>query len=286
MTPPEDGVGPRRWLGRHPLPAFFALAFGGSWSVFGLLWLVLGGDRLAASRVWHVPFAWGVPLAALAVVRAREGGVRRWLSEVADPRTGVKWYVLAFVVAFLFSDTRALAAGLAGVPLELAQPPTEVLGSFATSLFLAGALEEFGWRGFAQARLQERWDALRAALVVGVAFGVWHLPWVLLGGAGYGEGGVGALAGLTVFTVLASVIFAWLFNGSGGAVPVVMLAHATVNAGGVLEPAGPLPGWLPDTQVGFFLWVALAIGLVAVHGRERLAPAAAPADAPAAPGPS
>lgn len=270
----------RRWLERHPIPSFFVLAFAWSWSVFGLLCLVLGPDRLAGSRAWHVPFAWGPPLAALAVVRAREGAVRRWLAEVADPRTGAKWYLLAFLAAFLFSDARAVAAGLAGVPLELAQPPAEVVASFATSLFVAGALEEFGWRGFAQARLQERWDALRAALVVGVAFGVWHLPWVLLGGAGYGEGGVGALVGLTVFTVLASVILAWLFNGSGGVVPVVMLAHATVNAGTVLEPAGPLPGWLPDTQIGLFLWIGLAALLVAVHGRERLAPAAASDGAP------
>ena len=261
-----------RLVRERPVAAFFVLAFTWSWAVWALLFGLLGPERLAGSRMWHVPFAWGPPLAALAVTRVERGGVRTWLGRVADPRTGARWYLLALVATFLFSDTRSVVAGLAGVPLGLAAPPGEVLGSFFTTLFLAGSLEEFGWRGFAQARLQRRWDALRAAGVVGLAFGLWHLPWVLPGGAGYEGGGLSALVGLTVFTVLASVVFAWLFNGSGGAVPVVMLAHAGVNTGTILEPRGPLPGWLPDTQLGFFLWVALAVALVAVYGRDRLAP--------------
>lgn len=276
-----------RMVRERPVAAFFVLAFAWSWCVWALLYGLLGPERLAGSRMWHVPFAWGPPLAALAVTRVERGGVRTWLAEVADPRTRARWYVLALVVTFLFSDTRSVVAGLAGVPLGLAAPTGEVVGSFLTTLFLAGALEELGWRGFAQARLQRRWDALRAAGVVGVAFGLWHLPWLLMGGAGYEDGGLSALFALTVFAVLASVVFAWLFNGSGGVVPVVMLAHAGVNTGTILEPRGPLPGWLPDTQIGFFLWVALAVALVAGYGRERLAPkrpdgegAAAPASRP------
>lgn len=257
---------------RRPVAAFFVLAYAWSWGLFGVLYLVLGPEDLAGSRVYHVPFAWGPPLAALAATRLAGDDVAGWLRRVADPRTGVGWYLAALLLAFLFANTRSLLAGLAGAGLTLAVPVGEILGPFLTTLFLAGSLEEFGWRGFAQARLQERWDALRAALVVGVAFGLWHLPWVLLGGAGYGGGGLPALGGMVVFTVLASVVFAWLFNGSGGVVPVVMLAHATVNTGTVLEPAGPLPEWLPRTQLGFFLWVALAVVLVVVHGRERLAP--------------
>lgn len=259
-------------LRRHPVVAFFVLAFAYSWGVWALLHGVLGPERLASSRMWHVLFAWGPPLAALAVTRAERGGVRGWLGEVADPRTGVGWYVLALVATFLFSDTRSVLAGLVGVPLGFAAPPAEVLQTFLLTLFLAGALEEFGWRGFAQARLQERWDALRAAGMVGVAFGVWHLPWILMGGAGYEGGGLSGLLTLTVFAVLASVVFAWLFNGSGGVVPVVMLAHAGINTGTILEPRGPVPDWLPETQLGFFLWIALAIVLLGAYGRERLAP--------------
>lgn len=261
----------RRAVRRHPVAAFFVLAFAVSWAEFGLLYALLGAERLASSRLFHVPFAWGPPLAAV-IVTWSEGRLGAWLRAVADPRARPAWYVLALLLPFLFSDTRSVLAWLAGVPPGFAVPPAEVLESFALTLFLAGSLEEFGWRGFAQYRLQERRDALVAAVVVGVAFGLWHLPWVLLGGAGYGGGGAVAVAAMVLFGVLASVVFAWLFNGSGGTVPVVMLAHAGINTGTILEPAGPLPGWLPDTQLGLFLWLGVAVVLVAVYGRRRLAP--------------
>jgi len=242
--------------------------------VFGLLYLAVGGDQLTATQWGQIPFAWGPPIAALVVVNATGEDVRTWLWNLADPRTNIKWYLLAVMVGFLLADTTSLLAGIAGVPLELAQPPGEIVVSFLVSLFLAGALEEFGWRGFAQRRLQKRSDALVGAILVGLAFGVWHTPWLLLGGAGYGDGGVGALAVLTFFGVLMSIIRAWLFNASHGTLPVVMLTHATVNTGSIFEPVGPLPNGLPRTQLGLFVWIALVIALVAVYGREYLAPRA------------
>lgn len=267
-----EGRSPRTWLGRRPVAAFFLIAYAWSWGLFVLLRAVLGPEELAGSRLWHVPFAWGPPLGAIAACRLAGGDPWGWLRRVANPRTGARWYLAAFALGLLFSNTRPLLAGLSGVGLALAAPVGEVLASFFLTLLLAGSLEEFGWRGFAQLRLQERHGALLAAAIVGVGFGLWHLPWLLLGGAGYDAGGAGAVVGLTLFAVLASVIFAWLFNGSGGAVPVVMLGHASINVGTILEPAGEVPGWLPETQLGLFLWVGLALLLVLRYGHRDLAP--------------
>ena len=257
---------------RRPVLSFFVLTFAYSWGLFGLLYLLVGGGQLGGSRWAQIPFAWGPPLAAAVVVRTTGGDVRAWLTRLADPRTNPAWYFVAVLLGFLLADTGSVLAAVAGVPLELAQPPVEVVTSFAVSLLFAGALEEVGWRGFVQTRLQERHDALVGAVVVGLGFGLWHTPWVFLGGASYGDGGVGALAVLTFFGVLMSVIRAWLFNASGGALPVVMLTHATVNTGSVFEPAGATPNWLPQTQLGLFLWIGLAVMLVLVYGREYLAP--------------
>ena len=41
--------------------------------------------------------------------------------------------------------------------------------------------EEIGWRGFALPHLQAARSALSASLVLGVAWGVWHLPLYLIG---------------------------------------------------------------------------------------------------------
>lgn len=275
-NPARDSIDAIRWpgtyLGRfvqtHPIKAFFVLTFAYSWGLFGLLYGVLGPERVAATRILHAPFAWGPAIAAITVVYLRDGDLRSWLWAVADPRTNLRWYGLAVLAALLFTNGNLLV-GVVGIDLELAQPLGEIATTFVFSLVLAGALEEFGWRGYAQSHLQERYDALIAAIIVGIAFGVWHYPWLLLGGAGYENAGIGLLIAFPIGTVLMSVVFAWLFNGSGGVVPVVMIAHATVNATPIVAIAGTVPGWV-STLEGLLLIGVVAFPIV-VYGREYLA---------------
>lgn len=264
-----------RLVRTHPVTTFFLLTFAYSWGVFALLYGVLGPERLAATRFLHAPFAWGPPLAAVALVSLRGGDVRSWLRTVADPRTKLRWYGLAVAAALLFTNGD-LVAGLAGVDLAIGQPLSDIAAGFLFSLLIAGALEEFGWRGFAQAHLQERSDALRAAVLVGLAFGVWHYPWLLLGGAGYESAGLGTLVAFPIGTVLLSVVLAWLFNASGGAIPVVMIAHATVNATPVASVAGTAPGWVSALE-GLLLLGVVAFPIV-VYGRRYLAASGPDAD--------
>ena len=49
---------------------------------------------------------------------------------------------------------------------------------------LAGPLtEEFGWRGFLQPRLRERYRRIHTTVVLAVAWGLWHVPLFLLPGS-------------------------------------------------------------------------------------------------------
>ena len=57
------------------------------------------------------------------------------------------------------------------------------LGTFVFVLFLGGGLEEPGWRGFGLPVLQERYSPLRATLILGLVWGVWHVP--VYGPAGF-----------------------------------------------------------------------------------------------------
>ncbi|MFN2302429.1 MAG: CPBP family intramembrane glutamic endopeptidase, partial [Anaerolineales bacterium] len=44
-------------------------------------------------------------------------------------------------------------------------------------IWLVGALpEEYGWRGYALPRLQRTFNPLVAGLILGIIWGVWHLP--------------------------------------------------------------------------------------------------------------
>jgi len=54
--------------------------------------------------------------------------------------------------------------------------------------------EEFGWRGFAQPRLQARYSALAANVFVGLLWSTWHLWYVILPGGFANVSGTDALA--------------------------------------------------------------------------------------------
>lgn len=258
---------------RNPVSAFFVVAFLYSWGVFVLIFAMVGGERIGDSRLWQLPFAWGPLIGALLVGWLSTGDVRPWLRASADPRTNPKWYLFAAIVAFLYADAPHVLGSLLGVPVAIDRVE-EIAVSFGMTLMLAGSLEEFGWRGFAQPRLQERYDALVAAIIIGVAVGIWHYPWLLLAGAGYENTGLGALVALPLVMVLMAVVFAWLFNGSGGTIPVVMLGHAVFNATPAFEFTGDAPSWL--SAVGLLLWLGLVVVLVAVYGRTYLAPTSPP----------
>lgn len=100
------------------------------------------------------------------------------------------------------------------------------LGIVFNMLFTFG--EEFGWRGYLLPRLAPL-GSLRAAILVGLVWGFWHAPVIVLDSYNYpGHPWLGVLM-MMLFCVLLSVIFAWLRFRSGSVWPST-LAHAAYNA--------------------------------------------------------
>lgn len=105
-----------------------------------------------------------------------------------------------------------------------------VLGGIPRVMFGYGLLggplfEEFGWRGFLQARLQRRLTPWIAAVCVGILWAAWHLPLFLVDGWNSGS----VLAFFATCIGLATV-FAFAFNASGQSVAVAILMHSAFNA--------------------------------------------------------
>jgi membrane protease YdiL (CAAX protease family) len=93
------------------------------------------------------------------------------------------------------------------------------------SLLGGPLLEEFGWRGFLQSRVQGLLPAWVAAVYVGTMWAGWHLPlffvqgWISISRTSY----LLMLIGL-------SVMMAFGFNASGKSVAVAILMHSAFNA--------------------------------------------------------
>ena len=86
---------------------------------------------------------------------------------------------------------------------------------------LAGTWEEPGFRGYALPRLQFRYSALLASLILGVLWAFWHLPFVVTGEDTW----IDAI----LFTIEWSIVYTWLFNNAKGSVLIVMLFHNMNN---------------------------------------------------------
>ena len=89
-----------------------------------------------------------------------------------------------------------------------------------------GPMEELGWRGFALPLLQQRFSALGASVLLGIIWGLWHLP------AFYISATPQSAFSLPIFllgTVAYAIIMTALYNGSGGSIPLAFLFHWQIN---------------------------------------------------------
>jgi membrane protease YdiL (CAAX protease family) len=90
--------------------------------------------------------------------------------------------------------------------------------------------EEIGWRGYVLPRLQAKYSALAASLIVGVIWGFWHLPKFL------SHWDTTAFVLFMIGTTAKAVLYTWLYNNTRGSLLLTILFHASGNAGGVFLP--------------------------------------------------
>jgi membrane protease YdiL (CAAX protease family) len=102
------------------------------------------------------------------------------------------------------------------------------LGTLAFVAVLGGGLEEPGWRGFALPHLQRRHTPMVATLILGLAWGIWHVP--LYGPLGF------------VVPLVLAFFYTWLYNRTGSVLLCILL-HASFT------PAQNHLILLPDTVV-------------------------------------
>lgn len=133
------------------------------------------------------------------------------------------------------------AADLAGVLRVVARLDLALLGlailrgepvwSAPGSLSLPA---EIGWRGYLLDRLQERWAALAASLVVGVVWFTGHIPLFFLPGYYERAGGAPDPVRMAIAIVLISILITWVYNHTGRNVLAAILLHFSDNFSGEL----------------------------------------------------
>lgn len=241
-------------------------------TIGGAFWLNAWGGSYRDFSPAILVIAYAPTTAALVAVAFQRGGVRALLAQLLHWRTRTRWYVIALLGPCLL----VLGAAAAVVALgDVARPSTWMaLPSAATALTLVGPIvagsfgEEVGWRGYAQPTLQSRFTVLTAAVIVGLVWSLWHL-WPVLTPLGRADLTTTDVAQTVVRLVSTAVIYAWLYNSTGGALPVVLVAHAAHNTAVTLLPVDVI-----DTSTAAWtialLYAAVAVAVIIV-GSGRLA---------------
>lgn len=93
--------------------------------------------------------------------------------------------------------------------------------------------EEIGWRGFALPRMMARWGTLRAALLLGVFWWIWHLPLFWLPDWRAEGFTVPGLLWFGAAVMAYNVIIVFIYNRSGRSVWCAVAFHSAVNT---IEP--------------------------------------------------
>ncbi|WP_226013380.1 CPBP family intramembrane glutamic endopeptidase [Halomicrobium salinisoli] len=270
------------WIDRHRIAAFLAITYGFTWTIQGIL-VATGLEASWTLSILVGLGAFGPPLGAAVVVRASGGDLRAWIGQFFRWRIGAKWWAVALGLPLLILVAGSALFVLGGGPIDLSALPFPGIYLFvlAWGTIWGGGQEELGWRGFMLPLLQERYSALVASLLIGVAWAAWHLPLFLNANTTHGAWSI-TQQGIWMVTILTgSVLWTWMYNVTGGSVLAVAVFHAGINAMGVYHPAdlaALAPGGVPDPWLNLLAEVTGAVPLVAaavlvvlLYGGDRLA---------------
>ena len=147
---------------------------------------------------------------------------------------------------------------LMGVSLPAPQIAIVPTLTLCVVFFIAALGEELGWSGYAIDPMQARWGVLKASILLGIIWAVYH--YIALVQA---HRSVEWIAWWTLFTVAARVIMVWLFNNTGKSVFAVALFHMTIN---VTWQLFPLRGSYYDYRVTGLILAAVTVVVVWVWG--------------------
>jgi membrane protease YdiL (CAAX protease family) len=267
---------------RHPVLSYFILTLLISW---GSLLLIMGPRGFIG--VSDVPpeqtpllilgMLLGPTIAGLLMTGLMHGrsGFSELFARLRHWRVGVVWYLIAILTA------PALVAG-ASLVLSPSSPgyvPSVVTSSEKVTLLvfglvagaLVGIFEELGWTGFAIPRLRRRFGILATGVIVGLVWGLWHMP-LFTSSARTSQGFTAVLTlAVLLFSFLPAfrVLMVWVYDRTGSLL-VAMLMHLSQTATALILA---IPATADQTVVHDLVYAAglwIFVGVIALANRGVL----------------
>jgi len=188
----------------------------------------------------QVLMLFGPGLVAIYAAGMNEGraGIKNLLARFLKWRVNIIWYIIVLLGPLVLCFAARQMSLLIGGNVPPLKPLPEVLSAFGTTFVIYFFLntEEFAWRGYALPKLQDRFGITKATFILGIIWGVFHLPLFLMKGghpAGY------PFHLYVLMTLAMTFTFTWVFNNTNGSLLLVHLLHQSLNAGAEAIPFYP-----------------------------------------------
>jgi len=191
-------------------------------------------------------------------------GVTEILGRYKKWRFGWQWYTLSIALIPSFFLLAPLLNGFISQTgpqaLWTGSPLYFVLASFVW-LMLINSGEEIGWRGFGLPKLLETVKSpLLASLILGVVWGLWHLPIYLIPGQSSFPYPL-----FLLLTVAVSFIYTSLFIKTKGSLLPAVLLHASTDIGPRIFQ---IAKFTPTVWLTIDLLIIMAVVLLVYTGRR------------------
>ena len=256
---------------RHPVWAYLIIAYVFSWA----LWMVLVVRYPPGVMQEGIPPTFMIlamlggigptvaGFVATAVVDGKEG-LRDLLARLRRWRVGTVWYAVALLITPLVGLVTIVVERALGMPTATLE---QMMGSLPISIIwpiFAALGEEVGWRGFFLPRLQKRHTAFRSSIIVGVAWGLWHIPTIYLAYRQYGLLVVFAYVFVVhiVAVTAQTTVMTWVHNNTKQSLLMMILCHFGLTSAALfLFPLtmSAAEGLRHQLMYAAFYWLAAAI---------------------------
>jgi membrane protease YdiL (CAAX protease family) len=206
-------------------------------------------------------------LAAVVLARMEQGaaGVKMLLKRAFDARRIKRkiWYLPIFLLMPAMVVLQLGVARLAQETLPDLQVPILALPVSLAVFFVAALGEEVGWLGVAIDRMRHRWNALGAAMMLGLVWALWHvIPMTQM------DRTPTWIAWQFLNLLVSRILYVWVYYASGRSVSAVILLHAMHNLSTVLLPSY---GWPYEPMVAAVILAAAAVIVTFLWGPQTLA---------------
>jgi uncharacterized protein len=194
-------------------------------------------------------------LAAVILVYKKQKmqGVKDLLKQAFDFKkiTDIRWYV---PIVFLMPIIAFISYWYKNEGILIAKIQSSFLTIFVFFIiFFIGAIgEEIGWSGYIINPLQNQFGALKASIILGFVWAIWHI-------IPYNQAGQTPIwiFWQCIGTVFLRTIMVWLFNNAGKSVFGMVLFHTVIDIS---------PFLIPNTGVHYdpFIFCLLLMGVAAI----------------------